>query len=191
MIDHFYKNIEGWFSDLHAKEFSLIIKKIDNNANWVEVGSFKGKSLSFSIVESILQKKNINFFAVDTWDKDITGPGMAKDKDVISGKLYDAFLKNTKLLQNKFVHYRQESIIASKNFKDNSIDVLYIDAAHDYNSVYDDCNYWFPKMKASGIMIFDDYHKKWGVWQAVQDFAKEKTLKIVQKKELAFIDLKK
>ncbi len=36
------------------------------------------------------------------------------------------------------------------------IDLLYIDAAHDYESVTADLAAWEPYMKPDGLMIFDD-----------------------------------
>ena len=55
--------------------------------------------------------------------------------------------------------------------EDRSLDLLFIDALHDYESVRDDISYWQPKVKHGGIICGHDYENRRfpGVKQAVHE----------------------
>ena len=53
---------------------------------------------------------------------------------------------------NKTVILRRSSLEAAMTLAENSVDIVYIDAKHDYHSVLDDMNAWYPKIKAGGLM---------------------------------------
>ena len=55
-------------------------------------------------------------------------------------------------------------------FEDASLDAVYIDAAHDYDSVVKDIAAWFPKIKPAGVFSGHDY-PHWEVKQAVDEHA--------------------
>ena len=57
---------------------------------------------------------------------------------------------------------------ASK-FKDGSVDFVWIDADHHYESVIKDIRAWYPKLRKGGTMAGHDY-SDWGVEMAVRDF---------------------
>ena len=59
---------------------------------------------------------------------------------------------------------------SSKKVKDNSLDFIYLDASHDYESVKEDIETWLPKMKKGSIISGDDYVVCWpGVIRAVNE----------------------
>ena len=76
---------------------------------------------------------------------------------------------------------------ASSFFADKIFDFIYIDAAHDYESMYDDLNYWWPKLKSGGILSGHDYFpdkriwrgKECGVFKAVNDFLSVRNLTVI------------
>lgn len=76
---------------------------------------------------------------------------------------------------------RDMSCNVSENFADNSLDFVYIDADHKYDSVLADIRAWWPKIKSGGILCGDDYTdsgvEEFGVIPAVNDFATANKLK--------------
>ena len=67
------------------------------------------------------------------------------------------------------------SIEYADTVENNSIDFVYIDAEHDYNSVKQDLSVWFPKVKIGGFLAGHDYNKEQfpGLVKAVCDFQKD------------------
>ena len=171
-MEHFYDKIQGWFS--YGELYSILVQQCSHEEEYtfVEVGSWKGCSTSFMGVEIINSKKNISFYAVDTWRGseehiDVNNPSyepLLKDED----GLYLEFLKNTSPVSDVICPLRMRSDSASKLFPDESIDFVMIDGAHDYESVKLDIQSWFPKLKKGRVMAGDDLD--WpGTTQALQE----------------------
>ena len=62
-------------------------------------------------------------------------------------------------------------------FEDNSLDLVWIDASHEYEFVSKDIEMWYKKIKPGGILSGHDWHyppDDYAVRRAVIDFAKEK-----------------
>jgi predicted O-methyltransferase YrrM len=53
-----------------------------------------------------------------------------------------------------------ESVSAAATYADGSLDFVFIDAAHDYQSVVDDIRAWGPKMKPGGTLAGHDYQRE-------------------------------
>ena len=60
---------------------------------------------------------------------------------------------------------RDFSVEGSEKFEDNYFDFIYIDAAHDYRSVKEDLEAWWPKLKSGGILSGHDYFEDTRVWR--------------------------
>lgn len=52
---------------------------------------------------------------------------------------------------------RKFSVEGAKDVPDDSLDMVFIDANHSYQAVLEDTEAWWPKLKSSGVMGFDDY----------------------------------
>lgn len=73
----------------------------------------------------------------------------------------------------------KKSNVAVKQFEDNYLDFVYIDANHSYKSVREDIRIWHEKVRIGGIIGGHDYapHEP-EVIKAVDEWAKEKKVKI-------------
>lgn len=80
---------------------------------------------------------------------------------------------------------RKTSAEAVKEFKDGSLDFVYIDAQHHYEAVKEDIALWLPKVKKGGILAGHDYmdgmlgEGNYGVKSAVDEFVKETGYKLL------------
>jgi predicted O-methyltransferase YrrM len=80
------------------------------------------------------------------------------------------------------------SLEAAAQFEDNSIDFVFIDAAHEYEFVKEDIAAWYPKVKPGGLFAGHDYN--WtGVHKAVSEFSQQYN-KFVYSSELCWITSK-
>ena len=66
------------------------------------------------------------------------------------------------------VLHRMESDKAVNEFVDNSLDFVYIDGNHHYESVKQDIELWLPKIKDTGLIIGYDFNWK----KSVEDVAR-------------------
>ena len=137
-----------------------------NDALFVEVGSWQGKSACFMAVEIENSGKNIQLHCIDTWEGSIEH----KDETVIKEKsLYNQFLNNIEPVKHIIKPVRLASRDAARTYEDESIDFIFIDAAHDYESVREDLYSWYPKIKKGGLIAGHD--RLWpGVVKAVNEF---------------------
>lgn len=172
-MEHFYNNIQGWFD--FETLYQIVVQTSNDNAHFVEVGTWKGKSAAFLAVEIINSGKNIKLDCVDTWEGS-DEPVHHADPYVQSNTLYEHFLGNMKPVENFYTPVRMTSLDAAKQYADNSLDFVFIDAGHTYEDCYNDINAWLPKIKVGGYIAGHDYNTSpTGVRRAVQELLPEHT----------------
>jgi len=171
-MEHFYKNLgEEWFT--YPELYTYIVNKFPTNSHFVEVGTWKGMSAAYMAVEIINSGKNIKFDCVDTWD---FVPSQTEIPLHMFDNLYEVFLKNIEPVKHQINPVKALSWDGAAFYKDNSLDFVFIDAAHDYESVKKDINAWYPKVKKEGIIGGHDYTWCDDVRRAVNEFFKNKTI---------------
>jgi len=178
-MDHYYDSVEGWFDASDKGVYDRAVSKYQNEDIFVEIGSFKGRSSCAMAVNILNSKKNIKFYCVDTWlgSKEHQQGETSEDKDVVSGTLFDIFLKNIEPVLKYITPIQKSSLEACNDFKTGSLSFVFIDASHDYENVKKDLTAWYPKMKSGGTLAGHDWN--WHeVARAVKEFAEEKGLHI-------------
>lgn len=168
-IEHFYQNIgEDWFT--YPNLYKSMVYKYYQGGRFVEVGSWKGRSASFMAVEihNSGHKDAIKFDCVDTWKGSIKHQDLDEIKN---DSLYRMFLQNVEPVIDLINPIRKSSIEASKQYDDNSLDFVFLDASHEYNDVIEDINAWLPKLKIGGTLAGHDYGRH-DVNKAVNDYFK-------------------
>lgn len=170
-MEHYYhlQDGENWFN--YENFYSFIVDNLNNNSKIVEVGSWLGRSISYFVVESINKQKNINCYCVDIWSpyEEIQTHHLFDGDNA-----YNTFIKNIEPIKDFVTPLRGKSLEISKKFEDYSLDFIFIDAAHDYQSVLDDVTYWYPKLKENCIIAGHDYYYGNDVYRAVNDFFSSK-----------------
>ena len=165
-MDHFYEDICGFSqNDLFAL-YKKIVEKFPSGSHFVEVGSFLGKNASFMAVEIINSGKLIKLDCVDHWRE----PEEHRDNDEINiDNLYEEFLKNIEPVKGVIKPMKMNSVEASRLYKPDSLDFIFIDASHDEQSVKKDLTHWMPRLKENGVIAGDDVDNE-GVANAVKWF---------------------
>jgi hypothetical protein len=144
----------------------------------IEIGVRTGSNLKN--LEKNLKFKEGMLFGVDCWTEDSDKPEI-NDVGFTQDILDQQFMKCVvDFSLTPFVKIiRNYSYEASFTFPDNYFDFIYIDAAHDYESMVVDLNAWWPKLKPGGILSGHDYieydvvwrGKKCEVYRATNEFA--------------------
>jgi predicted O-methyltransferase YrrM len=171
-MEHNYQKIDGWFN--MEDQYLELLSNVEDNGIFVELGAWKGKSTSFIVTEIIKSNKKVSFFTIDTFEGETNGTDYNENKTYSSynlSEIYQIFLENTEQIKEYFQAIRGKSCESASKFEDESIDVIFIDAGHSYESVKMDILKWYPKMKKNSIMAGHDYTNNWpGVKKAVDEF---------------------
>ena len=107
-----------------------------------------------------------HLYMVDVWDA---------AHDYGTGK-WQEWLENCQKLATanpgRATVVRKPSADASREFADDSLDFVFIDADHSYRAVKSDIESWWPKMKPGGLLAGHDYIEcpSYGVIRAVGEF---------------------
>lgn len=136
-----------------------MVDQAENYSHFVEIGCWKGRSASYMCVQIINSGKKIRFDCVDTWkgSEEHQVGGAFADSDAINGTLFETFKNNMKPVEGYYSAIRLPSLEAANLYADNSLDFVFIDAAHDYENVKKDILAWLPKVKPGKILAGDDY----------------------------------
>lgn len=156
-MEHFYHNIQGWFDfdDIYRN----IIEESPLNAKFAEIGVWKGKSLSYFVVEAINSNKQFEIYAIDTFrgsDEHQAGNFAYEPLLDTEDGLYNHFLENIDIVKERVNVVRKDSVDASMDFPDNYFDAIFIDAGHSFNDVLSDLIAWYPKLKSGSFMYGHD-----------------------------------
>jgi predicted O-methyltransferase YrrM len=158
-----YKDIPGYcdFHDFYKQVFD----SLPEHAIIAEVGVFLGHSVAYMATLSKESGKDIAIWAFDR----------KRGIDISEQKVKEN-------LRNCNVHYhvlvkRIASVEAANNSLAGEYDFVFIDAAHDYDSVKADIQAWLPKVKPGGIIAGHDYCDAWpGVKKAVDELIPDRQL---------------
>lgn len=164
-------------------ELPLILNRRKLLGNGVEVGVWKGEFSNF-----ILSKwKGKKLYSVDPW-KNFDDSEYPDDMNIRQSE-FDNIYNDVKILLSKYNNrseiIRKDSVAASKNFDNLSLDFVYLDGRHHYQGVKEDIKYWYPKVKKGGLLCGHDYlngrigETDFGVKQAVDEFGEENNYKVI------------
>lgn len=125
----------------------------------------------------ILCKNNpgLKLYGIDPWEPYVGY------RDYAKVSTFQKMIEDTKkkLSPYNFITVKKYSMDAVKDFEDNSLDFVYIDANHEDPYITDDIREWYKKVKIDGVLFGHDYanirldHQsgvKWAVKAAVNKF---------------------
>lgn len=159
-MDELYDSVQllpfddhGWFLNMGPLRECLKMKPAKVV---IEVGCWLGFSTRF--IANLLPEGG-RIYAIDTW----LGSEEHRD-DPRLPFLYQQFLSNVKHagLTEKIIPLRMHSHEAAKALNVPA-DLIYIDASHDEESVYQDILQWYPHLALGGVLCGDDLR-----WESVR-----------------------
>lgn len=124
-----------------------------NFCKGAEIGVEKG------LYSEVLCKANPNLqlFCVDPWSVSAYEPGIhgVEEEQEPYDQRYQETLK--RLAPYNCTIIRKGSMEVLKDFEDDCLDFVYIDANHDFVNFTNDLHYWKKKVKTGGIVSGHDY----------------------------------
>ena len=158
-LDKQKEGIDGWCTDEELRFLRRMAFECDSI---VEVGSWKGRS-----TRELLKACKGNVYAVDHW---LGSLNYQTDVKVTVEDVYQEFLKNVGGFPNLVV-LQGSSVNMATEFNGKMVDMVYIDAGHDYEEVKADIEAWLPKCKK--FICGHDYGTFKGVTKAVNEKFKD------------------
>ena len=144
------------------------IQKLGRNLVGAEIGVKAGEN-----AESIAQTVDLKtLYLVDIWAPYITNSEFNPLEQDFSSDFDIAKLRFQH--NDKIVFINKTSILASTDIEANSLDFVYIDANHAYESVKEDITIWTKKVKIGGIVSGHDFNQPTcQVEKAVREYIKK------------------
>jgi len=150
---------------------SIIINYNDYRVG-AEIGCAEGETTAY-----LLEKcPDMTLYAVDLWDH--INPELGGGKEYIDDKwdfikLKQMFDDATLKYKNRLVIFQDVSWLSAERIPDESLDFVFIDASHEYESVKKDILAWMPKVKKGGLIAGHDINfdeVKWAVEEYIAGY---------------------
>jgi len=129
-----------------------------------EIGVKEGRF----IAHMLSKFPSLVMYAIDPWETQPEGNETYEGWDFNS--IYNEYRDKVSQFKDRVIELREYSETAADKIPDKSLDFVFIDAQHDYDSVKEDIALWLPKVIPGGLLCGHDYEPKFpGVVNAVDD----------------------
>ena len=167
---HFWESLPGFFT--FPDFYSWLAEQVGDGAHLVEVGVYGGQSVAYLGVELLRRgKARCRIDGVDLFHGGV--------------ETVRAGLSPLGELVNEL--HVSDSAAAASRYEDGSLDAVFIDADHSYESVARDIDAWRPKVRLGGILAGHDFtlfdpgiiqavterFARWDVWRGRTDLGDE------------------
>lgn len=154
-------DVDGYPNEDEARALYEYACAVPENGAIVELGSYKGRS-AISMAQAGRQVYCVDRFEAETEEKFKPRP------DHLSGNFspFDIMKNAARYGVSDWISVRVDDTAAAGAWWTLShkpaIDLLFIDAGHDYDRVHADAEAWLPLVKDDGMVVFDD-----SIWEGV------------------------
>lgn len=144
--------------------FDFVISSHPEYRVFIEIGCWKGFSTAY--LAGISPDDSI-IYAIDPWIENLAMTKIRWDQikalyqdNYTQDTIYHIFLTHMKIAPggNKVRHFRDYSYNVHHQFKDGSVDFLWIDGDHSYEGVKKDISLYLEKVKSGGIIGGHDFN---------------------------------
>lgn len=137
-------------SNCNRTTLAKMLNELDYRVG-AEVGVAQGKHAKMLLENN----PQIKLFLIDPWD---IYPGY--DMYGIKIRGYEKLCRRRLTPYEKQVRYiKKQSMDAVGMFPDNSLDFVFIDAAHDFRHIAEDIVEWSPKVRVGGLVYGHDFKR--------------------------------
>jgi predicted O-methyltransferase YrrM len=150
---------EKW---LPGQDIPDLIKDVKNPIG-VEIGSAEGTTTEYllSTIDTLKLTSIDPYTRYIDWD----------DKQPACEENRVQLLQKTEAYADRFTLVEKTSDDAVSQFKDASLDFVFVDGLHTYEQVKKDCDNYWPKIKKGGLLIGHDFARIEGVNKAANEFS--------------------
>jgi predicted O-methyltransferase YrrM len=165
------RGIEGLMLEKEALALFRMCKRLPDKARILEIGSYQGGS-TLAIGHAISGSK-IELYCLDPWSNYLDQGDFADfERSKISDdfRIINNFIKNTAFIGDNLRMLRGKTSAFAELLEGKGFNFIFIDGAHDYDSVRYDIKVAFSALKPGGFVCGHDYHSEGhGVVRAVNE----------------------
>ena len=171
---------KGWYETKGTWRGPAVVSRLDTSKplQGVEVGVDRGE-LSCYLLQELPQ---LSLTMVDIWEAVTEDSVYFKSQDEVAKRSAEqrladqyAAVQTTQHAADRRTLLQLPSVEAAQQFGNGTLDFVFIDADHSYESVAADIAAWAPKLKSGGLLCGHDYFgadmPNWGVGKAVKEYA--------------------
>lgn len=144
--------IQGWFD--FEDVYRAAVADAPDGATLVEVGCWRGKSLSFLLAEAAASGKRLDVVGVDHFRG---GEEEWMREEARRCPIEEECRRNCGAAGYPFRLLVEPSVEAARRFADGSVWFVFVDASHDPASVRADLRAWLPKVARGGRLAGHDW----------------------------------
>jgi len=150
-LEHHVAGLGGWLTPKEGRLLYALARHCTGRGVIVEIGSWKGKSTIW-LANGARDGAGGTVYAID--------PHTAQSDNLATQSAVPTFAEFTQNIRaagvsDLVVPLVMTSAEAARGF-DRAVEMVFIDGAHDYESVALDLDLWFPKVVEGGIVAFHD-----------------------------------
>lgn len=156
-------NYQNFYNEVAQKKYKVL----------VELGTWKGHSIMYLAQKLKEQNYEFKLYGVDLFDESLIhengGNEYLKPQMQFLWEIYNENLIR-KNVRDLVTDIKKNSWESAYEFDDESVDFVFIDADHKYESVVKDIQSWLPKIKKGGMISGHDFTQpSAGVKRAVEE----------------------
>ena len=150
-------DVEGWCD--YRPIYADIARALPDGATIVEIGSWQGQSIIWLCQRLQDLGKSATVHCVDTWRGEQYQPEHLAIVEAHGGSMLNTFRRNIEAagVADMIQITIGDSAECAAKFEDGIADFIFVDAAHDYESVTKDLAAWYSKLKPNAIWAGHDY----------------------------------
>ncbi len=162
----------------HKEELELMIRTYlgDGPLVGAEIGVDIGH-LAYHLLNNM---SDLKLYCVDPWQ-------FYKEYDDLLAGDQATFERRYSETLNRLSVFRERAVVlrcCSTSADLEQLDFVFIDANHSYESVIEDVHYWWPRLRAGGMLFGHDFSET-GVNKAITEFTEQKNISLLQTGEHA------
>lgn len=153
---------EGWFSSEEGMFYRRLVnwwlRELDARGRIVEIGCWLGRSTSY--VARLCQARGASLTCVDTWAGS-SDRFDAQYRELLANRDIEAeFRAHLATLGVSPQIRREPSLAVARTFAAGSVDLVFLDASHDYAAVAADIAAWRPALRERGLLAGHDFSER-------------------------------
>jgi predicted O-methyltransferase YrrM len=150
------QTIDGWLTEDQARRLYIAARQVPPTEAIVEIGSHHGRS---TVILGSAKRPGVGLTAVDPYDDPRWGGG-EEALGVFGGNLAACdLLHEVELI-------RSYGVDAGRTWHGRAVGLLFVDGAHDYQSVLADLRAWLPHLSTTALVAMHDAYSSPGVTRA-------------------------